>query len=279
MSNEAMKIQLRGVSKKFGKNEVLRGIDLDLPEGKSVVIIGGSGSGKSVTLKSILGIVEPDEGSIMVDGQETIGMSTSDRDDMLKKFGMLFQGAALFDSMKVWENVAFGLIQGRKIDRKEAYKIAIEKMDAVGLNEDVGQLYPAELSGGMQKRIGLARAIAANPEIIFFDEPTTGLDPIMADVINDLIVKCVKELGATALSITHDMASARKIADYVAMIYQGEIIWYGSIGELDKSGNEYVDQFIHGRADGPITEDIRKAEEKQARIKAAAAQKTSHKAA
>lgn len=268
-SHELMKIQLRNVVKSFGKNKVLRGVDLDVPEGKSVVIIGGSGSGKSVTLKSVLGIVPPDDGSIMVDGQETIGIGAKDRDRMLKKFGMLFQGSALFDSLKVWENVAFGLIQGRNMDRKEAYNIAVEKMDAVGLSEDVGHLYPAELSGGMQKRIGLARAIASNPEIIFFDEPTTGLDPIMADVINDLIVKSVKELGATALSITHDMQSARKIADYVAMIYLGEIIWYGPIDTLDNSGNDYVDQFIHGRADGPITEDLRKAEEKELRKKAA----------
>lgn len=260
MSEQTMKIQLRGVHKKFGSNLVLNGVDLDVPEGKSVVIIGGSGSGKSVTLKSILGIIEPDSGSIMVDGQETIGINAKERDAVLRRFGMLFQGAALFDSMKVWENVAFGLIQGRKMDKDEAYKIAVEKMEAVGLSEDVGHLYPAELSGGMQKRIGLARAIAANPEIIFFDEPTTGLDPIMADVINDLIVKSVKELGATALSITHDMASVRKIADYVAMIYLGKIIWYGPIEDLDKSGNDYVDQFIHGRAEGPITEDIRKAE-------------------
>lgn len=258
--NTSMKIHLHGVKKSFGSNHVLRGVDLEVPEGKSVVIIGGSGSGKSVTLKCILGLVSPDQGSIMVDAEETVGMQTKNRDAMLKKFGMLFQGAALFDSMKVWENVAFGLIQGRNMDRKKAYNIAIEKMDAVGLSEEVGHLYPAELSGGMQKRIGLARAIAATPEILFFDEPTTGLDPIMADVINDLIAKSVKELGATALSITHDMASARKIADYVAMIYKGEIIWYGGVNELDHSGNDYVDQFINGRADGPITEDLQKEE-------------------
>ena len=247
------KLQLCDVHKSFGRNHVLRGVDLSIPAGKSMVIIGGSGTGKSVMIKSVLGIVHPDSGSILIDGEETIGLDSRGHDRMMKKFGMLFQGAALFDSLKVWENVAFGLIHGRGMNRKEAYAIAVEKLHAVGLQEAVGQLYPAELSGGMQKRVGLARAIAANPEIIFFDEPTTGLDPIMADVINNLIVKCTKELGATTLSITHDMASVRKIADYVAMIYEGKIIWTGPVEDLDHSGNPYVDQFIHGRADGPIT--------------------------
>lgn len=249
------KIEMRGVHKSFGSKKVLQGMDLCVPRGKSVVIIGGSGTGKSVSIKCIMGLIQADSGSILVDGRETIGASPRERDRMIKKFGMLFQGAALFDSMKVWQNVAFGLIQGRGMDRHEAYKIAVEKLEAVGLDEAVGQLYPGELSGGMQKRVGLARAIAANPEILFFDEPTTGLDPITADVINDLIVKCVRELGATAVSITHDMASVRKIADEVAMIYQGRILWQGAIGDLDRSGNEYVDQFIHGRAQGPITDE------------------------
>lgn len=248
-----VKLQLSNVHKSFGSKSVLQGIDLVIPKGKSMVVIGGSGTGKSVMIKSVLGIVRPESGSILVDGQETIGADAKAREALMQKFGMLFQGAALFDSLKVWENVAFGLIHGRHMARDEAYGIAIEKLKSVGLAESVGQLYPAELSGGMQKRVGLARAIAANPEIIFFDEPTTGLDPIMADVINDLIVKCTKELGATALSITHDMASARKIADYVAMIYQGRIIWTGPVADLDHSGNPYVDQFIHGRADGPIS--------------------------
>ena len=250
-----LKIQLKAVEKAFGKNHVLNGVDLDVPKGASTVIIGGSGSGKSVMLKCILGLIHPDRGSILVDGREVTHLGAKDRDETLRKFGMLFQSAALFDSLPVWENVAFGLIQGRRMDRKDAYKTAVEKLEAVGLNEDVGRRFPAELSGGMQKRVGLARAIAANPEIIFFDEPTTGLDPIMADVINDLIVKTVKDIGATALSITHDMASARKIADYVAMIYKGKIVWSGPIDKLDKSGNEYVDQFINGRADGPITDE------------------------
>lgn len=247
------KLELRGVHKAFGSNKVLRGIDLAIEPGKSLVVIGGSGSGKSVMLKSVLGIIPPDKGSIKVDGQEATNLDTKSRDKLMRKFGMLFQGAALFDSLKVWENIAFGLVQGRGMSKREAREIAIEKLLAVGLEKPVADLYPAEISGGMQKRVGLARAVAANPEIIFFDEPTTGLDPIMADVINDLIVESVKKLGATALSITHDMASARKIADYVAMIYEGQIIWHGKVEDLDHSGNEYVDQFIHGRADGPIT--------------------------
>jgi phospholipid/cholesterol/gamma-HCH transport system ATP-binding protein len=203
-------------------------------------------------IKSVLGIVHPDKGSIKVDGQETTKLKPRERDFFMKKFGMLFQGGALFDSLAVWENVAFGLIQGKAMDRKEAKNIAIEKLRSVGLSPRVADLFPAELSGGMQKRVGLARAVAASPEIIFFDEPTTGLDPIMADVINDLIVSASKELGATTLSITHDMASARKIADNIAMIYKGQIIWHGPARDIDHSGNEYVDQFIRGRAEGPI---------------------------
>ena len=247
------KLQLSGVKKSFGNKHVLNGIDLTIPTGKSMVVIGGSGTGKSVMLKCVLNLLQADSGSILVDGQETVGIDAKGRNAMMKKFGMLFQGAALFDSLRVWENVAFGLIHGRGMHRDQAYPIAVEKLRSVGLDEPVAQLYPSELSGGMQKRVGLARAIAANPEIIFFDEPTTGLDPIMADVINDLIIKSTKELGATALSITHDMASARKIADHIAMIYQGKIIWSGPVDDLDHSGNEYVDQFINGRAQGPIT--------------------------
>lgn len=246
------KLQLQGVYKSFGDNHVLRGIDVSIDRGKSLVVIGGSGTGKSVMIKCALGLIVPDRGSIKVDGEETTTLDAKGRDAQMRKFGMLFQGGALFDSLPVWENVAFGLMQGKKMNRKDAYAIAIEKLKSVGLPERVAKLLPAELSGGMQKRVGLARAIAANPEIIFFDEPTTGLDPIMADVINDLIVKTSKELGATTLSITHDMASARKIADHVAMIYQGQIIWHGSVKDIDHSGNEYVDQFIHGKADGPI---------------------------
>ncbi len=252
-STENQKIVMTKVSKAFGDNKVLNDMDLSVPAGKSLVVIGGSGTGKSVMLKCILGLMEPDTGSILIDGQESARVDAKTRNAMMGKFGMLFQGGALFDSLKIWENVSFGLIHGKGMDKKEAKEIAIEKIRAVGLRPEVAELYPAEISGGMQKRVSLARAVATKPEIIFFDEPTTGLDPIMADVINDLIVEQVKGLGATALSITHDMASARKIADYVAMIFEGRIIWKGAVSDLDHSGNEYVDQFIHGRADGPIT--------------------------
>ena len=259
MNTRTPKIEVRGLFKAFGSNKVLNGIDLDVGQAESLVVIGGSGSGKSVLIKCILGIVKPDSGSIKIDGEETAGMSGATRERVLHKFGMLFQGAALFDSLKVWENVAFGLIQGRGVERKKAHEIALEKMAQVGLTPEVGELRPAELSGGMQKRVGLARAIAAEPEIIFFDEPTTGLDPIMSDVINDLIVASVKRLGATALSITHDMASARKISDRIAMIYGGKIIWAGPTAQIDRSGNQHVDQFIHGRAEGPIQMAVRRA--------------------
>ena len=246
------KIELRSVIKAFGSKQVLNGIDLSIPRGTSMVIIGGSGTGKSVTLKCILGLLEADHGSIRIDGDETAGMGEGERERILAKFGVLFQGAALFDSLPVWHNVAFAVMQRRRISRGQARDLAVAKLAAVGLGPDVADMSPAALSGGMQKRVGLARAIAADPEIILFDEPTTGLDPIMADVINDLIIKCVKDLGATALSITHDMASARKIADHIAMIYEGRIIWNGPVGDIDSSHNAYVDQFIHGRAEGPI---------------------------
>ena len=252
LKTETPKLELRGVYKSFGSNQVLRGVDISIPRSKSLVVIGGSGTGKSVMIKCVLGILNPDQGVITIDGQDTTHATGRARDDVMKKFGMLFQGGALFDSLSVWENVAFGLIQGRKMDRKQAKEIAIEKLKAVGLPSRVGGLFPAELSGGMQKRVGLARAIAANPEIIFFDEPTTGLDPIMADIINDLIIETSKGLGATTLSITHDMASARKIADEIAMIYKGQIIWHGNAKDIDHSGNPYVEQFIKGSATGPI---------------------------
>ena len=257
MADTPPKIRLRDVHKRFAEKEVLTGVDLDIGVGESVVVIGGSGSGKSVTLKCILGLLEPERGSIEVDGQEMVGLRGREREQILRKFGMLFQGAALFDSLPVWENVAFGLIQAKGLARDAAKEIALQKMAQVGLGPDVAELGPAELSGGMKKRVGLARAIATDPEIIFFDEPTTGLDPIMGDVINDLIRKCVNELGATALSITHDMASARKIADRIAMLYGGKIIWSGTVDELDSVANPYVDQFIHGRAEGPIKMELR----------------------
>ena len=251
-------IELSNVKKSFGPKHVLNGVTLSVPKGHSLVVIGGSGTGKSVMLKCILGLLQPDSGSIRIAGEEVVGLKGKARDAYLSRFGLLFQGAALFDSLAVWENVAFGLIQGRHMARAKARDIAFEKLGQVGLTPEVGNLYPAELSGGMQKRVGLARAIAADPEIIFFDEPTTGLDPIMADVINNLIVDCVKRLGATTVSITHDMASARKIADDIAMIFKGEIIWQGPAKTIDQSGNPYVDQFIHGRAEGPIQMDVLK---------------------
>jgi phospholipid/cholesterol/gamma-HCH transport system ATP-binding protein len=256
MSEATPKIRLRGVHKRFGPKHVLNGVDLDIGARESVVVIGGSGVGKSVLLKCILGLLNPEKGSIQVDGAEVIGMAAKDREVINRKFGMLFQGAALFDSLPVWENVAFGLLANR-MNRREAKDLAAAKLAQVGLGPEVGELSPAELSGGMKKRVGLARAIAGDPEIIFFDEPTTGLDPIMADVINDLIVACVRDVGATALSITHDMASARKISDRIAMIYEGRIIWAGPTADIERSGNDYVDQFIHGHAEGPIKMAVR----------------------
>jgi len=251
------KIHLSGVKKSFGHKVVLDGVDLSVAKGESVVVIGGSGTGKSVMLKCILGLLTPETGRIAIDGEQVVGLTGRELGRVRSKFGMLFQGGALFDSLKVWENVAFGLIQGRKMPREQAREIAIDKLGQVGLAPSAGDLWPSELSGGMQKRVALARAIATQPEIIFFDEPTTGLDPIMADVINDLIVECVKNVGATALSITHDMASARKIADRIAMLYKGKLIWVGPAKDIDHSGNEFVDQFIHGRAQGPITMELR----------------------
>lgn len=253
MTSTETKIRVRDLHKAFGKKVVLDGIDLSVARGESLVIIGGSGTGKSVLLKCILGLMHPDKGSIQVDDEELTRLSTRDRERVMHKFGMLFQGAALFDSLPVWQNVSFGLLQGGTLNRRQAKELAVEKLHAVGLAPDVADLFPSELSGGMQKRVGLARAIAEEPEIIFFDEPTTGLDPIMADVINDLIVDCAKDLGATTLSITHDMASASKIADRIAMLWEGKIIWEGPARDVFSSGNPYVDQFVHGRAHGPIT--------------------------
>ncbi len=252
-----IKVKMDNVHKAFGSKVVLDGVSLEVKKGESLVIIGGSGTGKSVTIKCIQGLLKPDTGSIKVDGQEIVGMSAKEMEKVNAQTGMLFQGAALFDSLNIWENVAFGLIQGKKIKRKLAKEIALEKLAQVGLAKDVADLFPDELSGGMKKRVGLARAIATNPELIFFDEPTTGLDPIMSDVINDLIRSCVKDLGATGITITHDMSSVRKIADKVAMLYKGKIIWYGDVKEIDNSGNPYVEQFIHGKAEGPIQMEVR----------------------
>jgi phospholipid/cholesterol/gamma-HCH transport system ATP-binding protein len=243
-------IELSSVHKAFGANRVLQGVNLTIASGTSMVIIGGSGTGKSVLLKSILGLVRHDLGRITLDGQD---VTKGDRDAFLARFGMLFQGGALFDSLRVWENVAFRLLRGHlKRPKDEARAIAVEKLRRVGLKPEVADMLPAELSGGMQKRVGLARAIAAAPEIIFFDEPTTGLDPIMAGVINELIREIVTEMGATAMTITHDMSSVRAIADNVAMLHGGVIRWTGPVAEMDATPDPYVQQFIHGRADGPI---------------------------
>lgn len=248
-------IELRDVHKAFGAKQVLRGVTLSIPKGKSLVIIGGSGTGKSVTLKCVLGLIQPDQGEVTVDGLDVtrLRQGSSERDAFLARFGMLFQGGALFDSLPVWQNVAFRLLRGSlKRPKDEAREIAIEKLRRVGLTPDVADLFPAELSGGMQKRVGLARAIAAEPEVIFFDEPTTGLDPIMAGVINDLIREIVVEMGATAMTITHDMTSVRAIADDVAMLHGGKIRWTGPVAQMDESGDPYVTQFITGSPEGPI---------------------------
>ena len=243
-------IELQNIHKSFGTNHVLRGVELRIPKGESMVIIGGSGTGKSVALKCVLGLVKPDQGTILLDGENT---AHAERDAFLARFGMLFQGGALFDSLTVWQNVAFRLLRGSlKRPAEEARAIAIEKLRRVGLKPETADLYPAELSGGMQKRVGLARAIAAEPEIIFFDEPTTGLDPIMSGVINELIREIVTEMGATAMTITHDMSSVRAIADKVAMLHDGVIQWTGPVSEMDQSGDPYLEQFVNGRAEGPI---------------------------
>jgi phospholipid/cholesterol/gamma-HCH transport system ATP-binding protein len=243
-------IRMENVHKAFGDNRVLNGLNLEIAKGTSMVIIGGSGTGKSVALKSVLGLIQPDSGQIFVDGKPA---GSGDRDAFLARFGMLFQGGALFDSLPVWQNVAFRLLRGAlKRPAEEAREIAIDKLRRVGLRAAVADLFPSELSGGMQKRVGLARAIAAEPEIIFFDEPTTGLDPIMSGVINDLIREIVVEMGATAMTITHDMSSVRAIADNVAMLHGGVIQWTGPVADMDASGDPYMEQFIHGRAEGPI---------------------------
>ena len=245
------KIIIRDLHKAFGAKKVLRGVSLDIAAKESLAVIGRSGIGKSVLIKCILGIIEPDRGSIIVDGHETVGMDSHARRDLLASIGMLFQGAALFDSLPVWRNVAFALL-GRGMSETEGYTRAVSLLRDVGLGEEVAQLRPAELSGGMQKRVGLARALAGEPQIIFFDEPTTGLDPIMGDVINDLLRSVVDQWGLTTLTITHDMASVRKIADKVAMLHEGTIMWHGEVAHMEKSGNPYMEQFVRGSAQGPI---------------------------
>jgi len=251
MSTGAL-LELKDVHKSFGPKQVLKGVNLDVAPGKSLVVLGGSGSGKSVMLKNALGLMTPNKGQILFDGEDVTHDQGKTREAMRARIGMLFQSAALFDSLTVWENIAFRLLNADGMKRKEAKERAIETLKQVRLGSDVADLTPAEISGGMQKRVGLARAIVSKPDLIFFDEPTTGLDPITADAINDLIVEQTKALGAAAVSITHDMASARKIADEIAMLFEGVIIWRGPASEIDNSGNAHVDQFVHGRADGPI---------------------------
>jgi phospholipid/cholesterol/gamma-HCH transport system ATP-binding protein len=258
MSDPIPKLRLRGVRKQFGDKVVLDGIDLDVMPRTSLVVIGGSGSGKSVLLKCVLGIIEPDSGSIEIDGRDLMTMPRAEREAARAQIGMLFQNGALFDSLPVWENVAFGLLARHRVSRAEAPKHAASFLAHVGLAESVGSLSPAELSGGMQKRVALARAIAAQPDILFFDEPTTGLDPIMGAIIDGLVVNCVKRLGSTAIAITHDMASAKRIGDSAAMIHKGRIIWTGPASELMNSGDPMVDQFTHGRREGPIEMELRR---------------------
>lgn len=257
MSDAAPKIRIRGLVKSFGEKRVLDGVDLDVPAGTSLVVIGGSGSGKSVLIKCVLGLIEPDGGTIEIDGAELSRLGRRARRTIEARIGMLFQNGALFDSLPVWENVAFGLLARRVVGRAEARVRAGEILGHVGLAASVGELFPSELSGGMQKRVALARAIAATPEILFFDEPTTGLDPIMGAVINGLVRDCVQRLGSTAIAITHDMASARRIGDRAAMLYGGRIVWSGPAASLLESGNPLVDQFTHGRRDGPIQMELR----------------------
>jgi phospholipid/cholesterol/gamma-HCH transport system ATP-binding protein len=258
MSDTLPRIRLRDVRKSFGEKLVLDGIDLDVMPGTSMVVLGGSGSGKSVLLKCILGLIEPDAGSIEIDGTDVLPLPRHEQERIRSRIGMLFQNGALFDSLPVWENIVFGLLAQRRLRRSDGRSRAAEFLAEVGLAASVGDLYPAELSGGMQKRVALARAIAAHPDIMFFDEPTTGLDPIMGAVIDDLLVECVKQLGSTAVAITHDIASARRIGDAAAMIHRGQIVWSGPATNLMDSGNPVVDQFTHGRREGPIQMELRR---------------------
>jgi phospholipid/cholesterol/gamma-HCH transport system ATP-binding protein len=244
-------IEISKVHKSFGQKQVLSGVDLNIKKGESMVIIGGSGSGKSVLMKHIIGLLRPDNGSVKINGSDIAHIDEKGLYEIRKKFGMLFQGAALFDSMKVWENVSFVLLREKKLGEKKAKETAIEKLKMVGLT-GVEDLMPSELSGGMKKRVGLARAIAHEPEILLYDEPTTGLDPIMADAINDLIIEMNKRLSVTSVTITHDMHSAYKIADRISMLYEGRIIETGTPDEIIHTKNRVVRQFIEGSSVGPI---------------------------
>jgi phospholipid/cholesterol/gamma-HCH transport system ATP-binding protein len=247
-------ISVRNLSKTFGKNEVLKGINFEINRGESFVIMGGSGSGKSVLIKCIIGLMDPNADSeITLAGQSSLGKSRLERLHSIKSFGVLFQGDALFDSINIWRNIAFAGLNAGTINEDEAYKLAVNKLKMVGLKEEVAKQFPVELSGGMRKRVALARAIAFDPKIIFFDEPTAGLDPIMSGVISNLIKKCSKELGATTITITHDMNCAQVIADKAALLYKGNFIWYGEGANILNSGNEYLDQFVKGNPQGPMS--------------------------
>jgi phospholipid/cholesterol/gamma-HCH transport system ATP-binding protein len=245
-------IEIRGLSKRFGKKVVLDGLDLTVPKGKNTVVIGGSGTGKSVLIKCVVGLLRPDAGEIRIGGEDVTRMDERELVRVRRKFGMLFQGSALFDSLDVGDNVAFALRRLKMFPERQIQDVVEEKLTMVGLR-DIQRLMPSELSGGMKKRVGLARAIAAEPDILLYDEPTTGLDPIMADVINGLIVALRESLGVTSISITHDMASAYKIADTIAMLYKGKIVEVGTPAEIRGSSNPVVRQFVEGRAHGPIT--------------------------
>ena len=253
MTEAIPKLAWKGVTKAFEGRTVLDGLDLSVAPGKSLVIIGGSGQGKSVTIKTALGLMRPEAGQIELDGQDVVGLSENQRRKLFSRVGVLFQGAALFDSLTIWENVAFRLINADGVPRKQARERAIEALEQVRLAPAVADRFPSELSGGMQKRAGLARAVVAQPEILFFDEPTTGLDPITAAAINELISHQVRRLGSTAVSITHDLASAQTIGDEIAMLHDGKIIWRGPAAELRTTDNPYVRQFVEGRAEGPIS--------------------------
>ena len=246
-------IEVNDVHKSFATNHVLRGLNLAIRPGESMVVIGGSGTGKSVLIKCIIGILSPDRGTIFVAGQDIGSLKEKDLYQLRKKFGMLFQAGALFDSMKVWENVGFGLLQHTTLSKKEVKERAIEKLNLLGLHQ-IEDLMPSELSGGMRKRVSLARAIAMEPEILLYDEPTTGLDPIRADTINALIVEMRKKIKVTSITITHDMVSAYKVGDRIAMLYQGKIIEVGTPDEIKNSTSAIVQQFIQGKAEGPITQ-------------------------
>ena len=247
-----VKLETVNLRKSFGSKLVLDDLNLKVLNNESLVILGGSGSGKSVLIKSIVGLMKPDAGSVLLDGNDITDLSAKGRGNLMSRFGFLFQGGALFDSLPVWKNIAFYLIHNRYISNEEARNIAEEKLGVVGLNKDSLDLYPSELSGGMQKRVALARAIANDPEIIFFDEPTTGLDPIMKNVISELIAKFRKEFGTTTITITHDIDTVKKIASKVALLYNGKIVWSGPAQSIYESDNAIFDQFIHGRINGPI---------------------------